>query len=97
MERARGAGRGARGEGRGEGERELYGQGRGPGQGEGGGRSPPGRGLTLKVISRSRPTNSVMCRCVRLFSERKTGPISKTLPRSAMSAICLYSCGDCAR
>mmetsp|Transcript_4273 Transcript_4273/g.9183 ORF Transcript_4273/g.9183 Transcript_4273/m.9183 type:complete len:207 (-) Transcript_4273:1214-1834(-) len=44
---------------------------------------------SLKVISRSRPTNSVMWRWVNDFSERKTGPISNTRPRSAISAICL--------
>ena len=31
------------------------------------------------------------------FSALNTGPTSKTLPMSADIAICLYSCGDCAR
>jgi len=30
-------------------------------------------------------------------STRNTGPTSKTRPKSAQMAICLYSCGDCAR
>ena len=51
----------------------------------------------MKVISMSSPTNSVMWRWVNEFSERKTGPTSKTRSRSPINAICLYSCGDCAR
>mmetsp|Transcript_8515 Transcript_8515/g.30706 ORF Transcript_8515/g.30706 Transcript_8515/m.30706 type:complete len:221 (-) Transcript_8515:451-1113(-) len=43
------------------------------------------------------PTNSHRWRWVKDFSARKTGPISKTLPKSAQMAICLQSCGDCAR
>mmetsp|Transcript_10904 Transcript_10904/g.45222 ORF Transcript_10904/g.45222 Transcript_10904/m.45222 type:complete len:249 (-) Transcript_10904:158-904(-) len=49
------------------------------------------------AISRSRPVNSHMCRCVKEFSARNTGPISNTRSKSEQIAICLYSCGDCAR
>lgn len=38
-----------------------------------------------------------MCRWVNEFSARKTGPISKTLWKSPITHICLYSCGDWAR
>ena len=43
----------------------------------------------MKVISMSSPTNSVMGRGVNEFSERKTGPTSKTRSRSPINAICL--------
>mmetsp|Transcript_55930 Transcript_55930/g.117030 ORF Transcript_55930/g.117030 Transcript_55930/m.117030 type:complete len:222 (-) Transcript_55930:718-1383(-) len=52
---------------------------------------------SLISISKSSPVNSVRCRPVWLFSARNTGPTSKTRSRSPMMAICLYSCGDCAR
>lgn len=49
------------------------------------------------VISRSRPVNSVRWRLVKDNSARKTGPTSNTLSKSAAIAICLASCGLCAR
>lgn len=60
--------------------------------------------------SRSRPVNSVMCRCVLESSARNTGPTcpvsaghtvpeltSYTRSMSPAMHICLASCGDCAR
>ena len=42
-------------------------------------------------------TYSQRWRFVSEFSARNTGAISKTRSRSQVTAICLYSCGDCAR